>query len=773
MHAFVPSFVRSSRRKGATLALFMAFTVLTVSGAAGADLSDVPARTYVTDGTVQTIVRAGDTIYIGGSFTKVGPRTGPGAEVSFAGTTDTAMPEVSGIPPSGCSGASSGLRAVVADGGGGWFIGGCFSHVGAVALTNLAHIRADRSVDTAFVPVIDGVVNALAASASTLYVGGTFTSIDGQARNNIAAVSVSGGSVTAFNPDADNTILSLALSGDGTLVYAGGSGFTTIGGKPRSALAALDASSGSATAFDPAATGFSGTAIISALVVSGSTLYVGGSFVEIGGAPRASIAALVLGGTDDGLAVESFDPSPSFFGCSFCSSVVALAMSGTTLYAGGSFDTIGGVARNNIAGLDTADGTATAFDPDSNGNILSLAAAGSTVYVGGGFYAIGGQARSYVAALDAATGTATAFDPSSNGSVAAIAVAGNAIYLGGQFSSLGGVARHDLAAISAADGTPTSWAPDVEGLNGSVNINVLAISGSILYVAGYFNAIGGEPRMNVGAVNIADGTPTSWAPDSDGVVTTMAVSDGVVYLGGSFLHVGTGGEQRIFLGAVNASDGGATAWNPNPDSDIGALAIAGGLVYVGGSFAHIGADQDARGCLAALDLTVGNPVAWNPTAANGSENCRILAMAIVDSTVYVGGNFNSVHGESRNNIAALGISDGMPTNFNPNASDGSVESLAVDGATVYAGGRFTTIGGQSRNLLAALDAGDGSANSFNPNASGVVVSALAVAPDGTLHVGGSFNTFDLASQASYASFTPLVPDDAIFADGFEVGLRAR
>ena len=160
-------------------------------------------------------------------------------------------------------------------------------------------------------------------------------------------------------------------------------------------------------------------------------------------------------------------------------------------------------------------------------------------------------------------------------------------------------------------------------------------------------------------------------------------------------------------------------------------------------------------------------------AADGSDNCRILAMTIAGSTVYIGGNFNSVHGESRNNIAALDISDGTPTNFNPNASDGSVESLAIDGATLYAGGRFATIGGQPRNLLAALDATDGSATSFNPNASGVVVSALAVAPDGTLHVGGSFNTFDLASQASYASFTPLVPDDAIFADGFEVGLRSR
>jgi hypothetical protein len=767
MRLFEFFFTRVPSRMTTTRSLAVVLALSAVSIAAGAELSNVPDRTYVTDGIVQTIVRVGDTVYIGGTFAKVGPRTGPGAQVSLAGVTDTTMPEVSGVPVDACGGASSGLRAVVADGSGGWYIGGCFSHVGAVALTNLAHILPDHSVDASFMPVMDGVVDALAASTSTLYVGGAFTSVGGQLRNNVAAVSRVDGSTTAFNPNADGTVLALALSSDGNLVYAGGAGFTSIGGQPRGALAALDAGSGVATAFDPGATGFSGSANIYVLAVSGSTLYVGGTFVAIGGAPRASIAALVLGGANDGLAVAGFDPSPSFFGCSFCSSIVALAVSGTTVYAGGSFDTIGGVLRNNVAGLDAADGTTTAFDPDSSGNILSLAASGSTVYIGGGFNTIGGQTRSYVAALDATTGSATAFDPSSNGSVAAIGATGSAVYLGGQFSSLGGVVRNDLAAISAVDGTPTSWSPNIEGLNGSVSIKTLAVSGSIMYIGGYFNAIGGEPRMNVGAINIADGTPTSWAPNSDGVVTTIAESAGVVYLGGSFIHVGTGGDQRIFLGAVNASDGSATAWNPNPDSDIGALAVAGGLVYVGGSFAHIGANQDARGCLAALDPTLGNPTAWNPTVAGIAVNCQILAMAIADSTVYVGGNFNSVHGETRNNVAAVNMSDDTPTSFNPDA-DGSIEALAIDGSTVYAGGRFTTIGGQPRNLIAALDAGNGSANPFNPDASGVVVSALAVVSDGTLHLGGSFNTFDLASQASFASFTPLVPNDAIFRDGFEL-----
>src|SRR5262245_13298754 len=36
-----------------------------------------PARTWVTDGDVEAIAEAGGTVYIGGFFSRVGPRTGP------------------------------------------------------------------------------------------------------------------------------------------------------------------------------------------------------------------------------------------------------------------------------------------------------------------------------------------------------------------------------------------------------------------------------------------------------------------------------------------------------------------------------------------------------------------------------------------------------------------------------------------------------------------------------------------------------------------------
>ena len=117
------------------LELIVALSVGASPAAFAVTLPDMPARTYVTDGPVYTIVRAGDTIYIGGGFSRVGPRTGPGVELALDGSEDPGFPEISG-PGSEYTGfAGPGLRAVVADGAGGWYVGGLFSHVGGVART--------------------------------------------------------------------------------------------------------------------------------------------------------------------------------------------------------------------------------------------------------------------------------------------------------------------------------------------------------------------------------------------------------------------------------------------------------------------------------------------------------------------------------------------------------------------------------------------------------------------------------------------------------------
>jgi len=67
-------------------------------------------------------------------------------------------------------------------------------------------------------PGADGVVYALALSGSMVYLGGDFTYIAGELRNNIAALDASTGQATAWNPVADYSVYALAVSS--STVYA-------------------------------------------------------------------------------------------------------------------------------------------------------------------------------------------------------------------------------------------------------------------------------------------------------------------------------------------------------------------------------------------------------------------------------------------------------------------------------------------------------------------------------------------------------------------------
>ena len=109
-----------------------------------------------------------------------------------------------------------------------------------------------------------------------------------------------------------------------------------------------------------------------------------------------------------------------------------------------------------------------------------------------------------------------------------------------------------------------------------------------------------------------------------------------------------------------------------------------------------------------------------------------------DGHILAGGNFTSIGGEVRRNIARLDAVSGLVDSFNPDANS-YVQSIAVQAdGKILAGGDFTSIGGEARNYIARLDAVTGLADSFNPNANRRV-STIAVLADGKILVGGDFS----------------------------------
>ncbi|MGH2966132.1 MAG: beta strand repeat-containing protein [Solirubrobacterales bacterium] len=692
--------------------------------AASADLSATPDQTFATNGPVYTVATSGDTTYVGGQFSEVGPRTGPGVGISKATGKDIGLAQVSG--------GLNLIEAAMPDGSGGFYIGGDFTHVGGIARKNIAHIEADGSVDPAFDPQADSSVYALAKSGQTLYAGGTFSSIGGQPRNDIAALDASSGDATAWNPGANSTVFALQVSG--ATLYVGGA-FSTVDGQSRHDMAAFETATGDLTAWDPNLTG----GFVGAMAVSGQTVYVGGNFDTIGAQNRANIGAI---DASSGAATNWAPAAP--FG-----DIEALAVSpdGSTVYAGGNFSSLGGQPRKSIAALDATTGNATAWDPHANGPgyVYSLIATGSTVYAAGSFDSIGGQTRHNLAALDASSGNATNWDPDANDVADALAISGQTIYAGGSFSSIGGVPRRNLAALDVSTGEPTSWNPGPTTANPNTgDVKALAVSGQTVYVGGFFTTIGGKARQYIAAVDASSGNATNWNPGADNTVEALDVSGQTVYAGGYFSSIG--GQSRNRVAAIDAASGNATAWNPNAGTSphhVDALAVSGSTVYAGGDFTSIGGQ--ARHNIAALDASSGNATAWDPSASS-----IVYALAVSGQTVYAGGFFTTIGGQTRNHIAALDASTGNATAWNPNAS-ASVTALVVAGQTVYVGGDFGLIGGQSRKFLAAVDASTGIPTAWDPHPKGNV-DALAASADGDLYVGGLFSGFELGAQGHFAAF---------------------
>ena len=691
---------------GIVAALLLALALAMVwSGEAGAaELSPVSTPAWLTDGPVLAVLPVGDRVYIGGSFTYVGPLTGSGAPLSRA----------TGLPLAGFAMVGESVEAAVPDGSGGYYIGGDFRNVGGVARSGLAHLRADGSLDRTWSPPYvayhdpsfgdngPGRIYALAVSRSTVYVGGQFTWIGHRSRHGLAAVDRRTGALQGWNPAPKGDTVVQALAVRGGTVYVGGA-FGRIGGQRRGGLAAVDARTGAVKAWNPVTDG-----VVQAFAVSGSRVYAGGYFTRIGGRARNDIAAI---GARTG-AVLPWNPRTK----GPARAVRAIAVSGKTVYVGGEFTSIGGRKRANIAALSARTGRATNWNPSARGEpaweddfVSALAVSGSTVYAGGHFTVIGGAERINIAALSARTGTATVWQPGASRTVFALAVSGSTVYAGGGFDSIGGLQRHNVAALDAGTGVATSWNPDANR-----TVYALASQGGSIYMGGDFTRIGDQPRNHLAAVSVDSGAAGAWNPNANAPVHVLAMSSSGVYAGGVFDKVGD--QARTDIAELDPGAGNPTAWNPGANGDVDALTVSGSLVYAGGAFTRIGGQPRAR--IAALDTGTGLATGWDPSATCDSEDelgdrgCsdggdtvvapRVSAVAVSGSSIYVGGAFENIGGTARTNIAAIDAASGIATAWHPVGDYGGpgdygpgrwVSALALSGSTIYIGGSDSDLAG--------------------------------------------------------------------------------
>jgi len=741
----------------------------------GASAQTVRGDLWVTNGTVYDAEAVGDTLYVGGQFDYVGPATGAfGVAAAGTGAVEAGWPKINGT-----------VKTVVSDGTGGWYVGGKFSSVGGVAIYNLAHVKSDKSVDTNWNPNVSrgqfDDVKDIEVAGGVLYVGGGFTQIGGQARKNLAAVDLTTGAATNWNPSPSGAVFEIEVIGG--RIYVGGA-ITAIGLSGRSGAAAFDLATGALLDWKPVMTWNTNNVFagVNAFVSLGNTVYIGGWFTSVGGQARNGLAAVdaVTG------ALLPWNPNPQD---ASGARVEALAISGSTVYVGGKFLEIGGLGIKHLAAVDASTGAVSpAWTPNPGINegeyidhrgpyVSTIIVRDGVLYVAGAFRRIGGVARRGLAVLDAATGTTTSFEANTNDIVNDLAVESGQVVAGGDFKSMGGVRRRNLAAFNLTTGRATDWNPDTESSSPLYSVKALATDGgATLYVAGSFERIGGRARKGLAEVNRTTGAATDWyystssTPPSN--VSDLEVTPTMLYVAGSFT-VYRGTTQLNHLVAVRRTTGALADFAPQPDYSVADVEISDGVLYVGGSFRQIAGQQRIHA--ASFDLGTGALRAWkigfNPES--NVHHTGVSALAVANGKVYVGGHLpETIESPSPGappvtygygTLAAFNVSDGrLFSSWHPRPNF-RVREIEVVGATCYIAGAFWEIGtdAQPQFAAAAVHSETGALADWklfqrSEYSGGEGLVEKFIVKDGLIYVVGAFSNLKGSGHSHIAGVTPPV-----------------
>jgi Tol biopolymer transport system component len=360
---------------------------------------------------VQAIV--GTPIHIARS--QLGEPTGPLAVFSAAtGARIRSFPAVSG----------GSVDTIVADGAGGWFVGGAFNHVGATGCARLAHVLANFRLDRSFCGKADDEVQALAVLDTTLYVGGTFDKLAGATRMSFGALDMRSAGSVSWQPlrglryplRSDEGPVGLAALGRSVYLLGPFSG--DLGGAKREQLAAVDPVSAAVQPWAPKIplipVGLHVETTIDQVAPSPGAVYVDGR-------PYGDLEALDArsGALIRWQPVHGHDV------------VWNLALAGSRLYLGGRFGRIDSAARNNLAAVDPATRALLPWAPQETQPVLRLGASPSAVWA-----AVAASGETRIDGFDASTGhRLAAHVVVRGGQVAAIAASNSIVLVGGDFDS--------------------------------------------------------------------------------------------------------------------------------------------------------------------------------------------------------------------------------------------------------------------------------------------------------------------------------------------------
>lgn len=633
--------------------------------------------------------------YIGGSFSKVGDSIRNNiAHIDSFGKVSSIL---SGL------GANNTVSAL-ALAGDTLFIGGSFTNFGGKVRTKVAALLIPSNSVIYWNPQVNQPVTAIFVKGSLVYIGGSFTTVAGKTRNRLAAINRSDtGTLTLWNPSANNTVNTISISANSC--YAGGL-FTSVGGKIRKYIAALNLlDTGTASNWNPDPDG-----AVFAIATEGNRVYTGGNFTSIGGWVRNRAAALDTAGSGN---ATTWDPNVN-------NTVNMIIVKGNYVYVGGNFSAIAGSTTQKNAAIlnkDMATIAQTLNTPYLSGSVSTMSVYGNNIYLGGNFVKIGGVDKKYMAAIRMSTGEimpwwaspsitdfgrkisvmtikrnmlyassdygagggngyiygmnvsgALKFQCNVNGDVAVLEAGDDILYAGGTFTTINSITRNYLGALNANTGSVLAWNANITN-GSSYYVSCIKISGSRLYIGGYFQSFGSMVRRNLASLDINTAVPDGWLPNPDHSVSELMLYRDKLYVAGGFTYIF--GQNHSQLAVLDTSGSGALMpfqLNPGFSGSGGAylIMICGNKLLLAGTIDYING-QTWKGP-ALYDTASGMVSPWNLKMAFGNNPVRINCIVQKYNKLFLGGSFGGV----KSNLLSITDSELLP-----------LDSLSLETDTIW------------------------------------------------------------------------------------------
>ena len=636
---------------------------------------------------------------------------------------------------------------------GGVFVGGSFSSLFDVQRPNIARLKPDLTLDTAWAPVggPNNLVNALAvAPGGKLYVGGQFSAYGGDSNFGfLVRLNADASLDTSFSPPALNTIYDILVLPGGK-VLAGGAftlansnylaRFETNGSQDAGfaselfsnrfafALAALPDGGfvagtrfGNLYRYDASGTRIATWAaqanndILDIAVEQDGQILVGGTFTQIAGTDLNRIARLN----------DSGSPDPTFtVGAGAGGAVRAIALEPLgRIHLGGDFISYRGntaIQRHTVLAGDPLDLAITQQPLD-----LAVEPGGDATFTVG-----------------AASSGALSYQWHRNGSPLAD---------GGKFS---GVMTASLTIAAATDAEEDTYEVVVSSgaralTSSSASLVVLGAPEILAQPEAVTTEHGLSAQFSVTARGAAplsyqwylSGDPIPGATESELELTQLEVADS----GPVFVRISNG------LGSVDSSSVSLlvqklpagidrSVFLPAFNTNVNAvLPLDDGNYIVGGNFSNIthSGGFTTRRYLAKLSEAGALDLTFPQVSGSGT----VEAVEIDPSTgkIYIGGSFTSIStsagATSRTRIARINPDGTMDDTFAA-APNGTVSTIRVlPSGKIMIAGSFSNVGGATGTAYTALLDSSGAVDSSFTSQSNNVVNDLAPAADGTVWAG--------------------------------------